>query len=67
MEKRVLLIEDEPNIIQAISFWNYCELVPSESVFGEDVTGEELVDHQRNRSIFSCKLPFTVRTDVALI
>ena len=38
-------------IIQTTSFWNDCELIPLKSVFGEDVTDEELVGHQRNRSV----------------
>ena len=42
-------------IIQTTSFWNDCELIPLKSVFGEDVTDEELIGHQRNRSVSNRK------------
>ena len=42
-------------IIQTTSFWKDCELIPLKSVFGEDVTDEELIGHQRNRSVSNRK------------
>ena len=43
-------------IIQTTSFWKDCELIPLKSVLGEDVTDEELIGHQRNRSVSNRKL-----------
>jgi len=43
-------------ITQTTSFWKDCELIPLKSVLGEDVTDEELVGHQRNRSVSNRKL-----------
>ena len=43
-------------IIQTTSFWKDCELIPLKSVLSEDVTDEELIGRQKNRSVSNRKL-----------